>query len=451
MNSINWKHYLNPYTNLKTIEAEGPMIITRGEGVYVHDQSGKRYIEGLSGLWCVSLGFSEMRLWEAAQSQMEELPYYHSFGGKVPDVSLELAERLVQMAPTPLSRAIFANSGSESNDTAVKIAWYYNNALGRRQKKKIISRAFGYHGTTIISASMSGMDYAHDGFDLPMPVVLHTDCPHHYRYAEPSESENSFADRMATNLETLILEEDPDTIAAFIAEPIQGAGGVIVPPASYFEKIQQVLRKYDILMIADEVICGFGRTGEMFGSQAFNIIPDMMTVAKQLSSGYQPISALMITEPIYEALRDQSNNLGTFGHGYTYTGHPVAAAVALETLKIYDEREIVDQVRETGPILQKSLREFASHPIVGHVRGLGLIAGVELTSDKATREAFDPKHKVGAYLVQRAQDYGLIVRALPGDCIAFCPPLIVKEQEINQIIEIFGHALQDTAKAFGVI
>ena len=448
MTKHDWEYYLNPFTNLQSIEQDGPMVITKGEGIYVYDQHGKQYIEGLSGLWCVSLGFSEKRLMEAAQRQLETLPYYHSFGGKAPDCSLKLAERLMQVAPKQLSRVIFANSGSESNDTAVKIAWYYNNALGRTQKKKIISRFFGYHGVTIISGSMTGMSYAQEGFDLPLPVVLHADCPHHYRYSERGESEESFADRMAANLEKLILSEGPETIAAFIAEPVQGAGGVIVPPTTYFEKVQAVLRKYDILMIADEVICGFARTGQMFGSQTFNIVPDMMTVAKQLSSGYQPISALIISDSIYDALRDQSQNLGLFGHGFTYSGHPVPAAVALETLRIYEELDIVSRVGEVSPRLQQGLQEFQHHPLVGHVRGVGLVAAVELIRDKSTKEPFDPSEKVGAYLVQRAQEHGLIIRALPGDCVAFCPPLIVSEQEIDQIIERFGHALQDTTKAF---
>lgn len=308
----------------------------------------------MSGLWCVSLGFSESRLIRAAEQQMKTLPYYHSFTGKVPAVTLELSERLVEMAPKPMSKVLYANSGSESNDTAVKVAWYYQNALGRPDKKKIISRQRGYHGVTITSGSLTGMDYAHKGFDLPRPHVIHAEAPHYFREALPGESEEAFTGRLADSLEHLILKENPDTIAAMIAEPVQGAGGVIIPPEKYFQAIQPILRKYQILLIADEVICGFGRTGKMFGSTHFDIEPDMMVVAKQLSSGYQPISGLLISDAVYQVMREQSAGYGMFGHGYTYSGHPVPAAVALETLKIYEERNLVQRVRDLAPRFSKA-------------------------------------------------------------------------------------------------
>jgi len=444
------QYYLNPFTNLPQREANPSLVIKRGKGVYVYDEDGREYLEGLSGLWCCSLGFSEERLAKVAYQQMQDLPYYHSFTGKIPAVTVELAERLVKLAPSPLSRVIFANSGSESNDTAVKIVWYYNNTLGRPEKKKIIARQRGYHGVTVVAGSLTGLSYAQDGFDLPVDRFRHTDCPHHYRYANPGESEEDFATRMADNLDQLIIAEGPETVAAFIAEPIQGAGGVIVPPATYFEKIQSVLKKHDVLFIADEVICGFGRTGNMFGSQTYNIIPDLMTVAKQLSAAYLPISGLMVSEQVFDALSEQSGKLGLFGHGYTYSGHPVPAAVALETLKIYEERDIVARVRELHPKLKAGLSELGNHPLVGHHRCVGLIGGLEIVEDKASKQPFEASKKVAAFVAKRAQEHGLIVRPLTGDIVGCCPPLIISEAEIDQFMDRLGKALDDAAQHFGV-
>jgi 4-aminobutyrate--pyruvate transaminase len=323
--------------------------------------------------------------------------------------------------------------------------WYYNNAVGRPEKKKIISRTKGYHGVTVASASMTGLPANHADFDLPIKNILHADCPHYYHFGEDGESEEDFATRMAANLEKLILDEGPDTVAAMIGEPVMGAGGVIVPPATYWQKVQEVLKKYDVLLIADEVICGFGRTGNMFGSETYGIEPNMMTVAKALSSAYLPISAVLMDEKIYHVLRDNSARIGTFGHGYTYSGHPVCAAVALETLKIYEERDILSHIRKIAPRLQDGIRGFADHPLVGEVRGVGLIGAIELVRNKQTRENFDAAQAVGAFCMGRAQEHGLLVRALPGDTVAFCPPLIVEEGEIDMIVERFGKALDDTA------
>jgi 4-aminobutyrate--pyruvate transaminase len=426
------------------VQKEGPLVITRGEGVYVYDDEGRRYLEGMSGLWCASLGFSERRLAEAAYRQMCELPFYHSFAGKVPAIATELAERLVRMAPAGMGKVLFANSGSEANDTAIKLAWYVNNALGRAQKKKIISRQRAYHGVTVATASLTGLAFAHDDFDLPIARILHTDCPHYYRGAQPGESEEAFAVRLADSLERLILREGPDTVAAFFAEPVMGAGGVIVPPATYFERIQALLKKYEILFVVDEVICGFGRTGNMFGAQTFDLKPDIMTLAKALSAGYQPISASLVTNELYDILLGQSDKLGIFGHGYTYSSHPVPAAVALETLKIYEERDIVAQVRRVGPRMQAGIRSYADHPLIGEARGIGLIGAVELVRDKATKQSFDPKAGIAAYLVRRAQHHGAILRNMPGDIVAFSPPLIISESEIDEMMACFGRALDDT-------
>ena len=437
-------YHVHGYTNLKTHEQRGPLIITSGSGIRVTDDTGKSYIEGLSGLWCTSLGFQEDRLVEAATAAMKKLPYYHGFAHKTAEVTIDLAEKLISIAPVPMSKVLFANSGSEANDLAIKVIWYFNNALGRPEKKKIISRNRAYHGITVATGSLTGLAPIHGDFDLPIDRILHTDCPHYYRGAEDGETEEEFASRCAENLEKMILDEGPDTVAAFFAEPIMGAGGVIVPPATYFEKIQAALKKYDVLLLADEVICGFGRTGNMWGTQTLGMKPDMLTCAKALSSAYIPIAALMISEPIYQALVQQSEKLGLFGHGSTYAGHPVAAAVALETLKIYEERNIVEHVRTVAARLQDGLRKFAEHPLVGEVRGLGLVAGIELVRDKATKAPFDAKQGVGLYFQARAEEEGLIIRPI-GDNIAICPPLITVEDEIDEILGCLERALNATA------
>jgi 4-aminobutyrate--pyruvate transaminase len=300
-----------------------------------------------------------------------------------------------------------------------------------------------YHGVTVASASLTGLLPNHRDFDLPLDRFLHADCPHHYRFAEKGESEEDFATRLAENLEKLILAEGPDTVAAMFAEPVMGAGGVIVPPATYFDKIQPVLKRHDVLLVADEVICGFGRTGNMWGCQTFDIKPDLITCAKALSSGYLPISAVMISEPIWQAMVKESEKIGVFGHGFTYSGHPVAAAVALETLAIYEERDILEHVRSVAPLLQDGLRRFADHPLVGEVRGIGLVGAVELVADKATKQPFELTQGVGAYLGKRAEANGLIVRPL-GDSIAFAPPLVIAAAEIEEMLESFGRALEET-------
>jgi len=436
-------YHVHGYTNLKTHLENGPQIYERGSGVRVYDDNGKGYIEGLAGLWCASLGFNEERLIEAAVREMKRLPYYHGFAGKTSDVTIDLAERLVKMAPVPMSKVLFANSGSEATDLAVKLIWYYHNAIGKPEKKKIISRIKCYHGVTVCSASLTGLPHLHNEFDLPIERIMHTDCPHHYRFAHDGETEEEFASRCAENLESLILDEGPETIAAFFAEPVMGAGGVIVPPATYFEKIQPILRKYDIVFLADEVICGFGRTGNMWGSQTYSLQPDMISTAKALSAAYLPISALLINDKIFDSMVEQSEKLGVFGHGSTYAGHPVSAAVALETLTIYEERNIVGHVKQVSPALQDGLRRFADHPLVGEVRGIGLVGAVELVRDKETKQAFEPKSGVGVRCQNFAYEHGLIIRAL-GDSLAFCPPLVISEDETNELLDCFEKALNDT-------
>ena len=438
---------IHPYTNLKAHLETGPLVITRGEGVRVYGEDGAEYIEGMAGLWCTSLGWSEPRLVNAAKAALDRLPFYHSFTHKVPDVTVDLAEKLLAMAPVPqdgpkMGKVFFANSGSEAVDTALKLVWYINNVRGRPNKKKVIAREKAYHGTTIASASLTGLPANHGGFDLPIAGVIRTGCPHHYRFAKDGESEEAFATRLADELEAQIQAEGPDTVAAFFAEPVMGAGGVIVPPATYFAKIQAVLKKHDILLIADEVICGFGRTGNMWGSQTYDMKPDMMTMAKALSSAYMPISALMVSEEIFQDMVKASETYPVFGHGFTYGGHPVACAVAMETLKIYEERDIVGHVRQIAPALQDGLRALLDHPLVGEARGVGLVGALELVADKKTHASFAPKQGVGGYAIKRMQANGVIGRAM-GDTLAFSPPLIITKAEIEDMLARTKRALDE--------
>jgi len=432
--------HLHSFTNLATHAATGPFTITRGDGIFVEDDQGNRYLEGVSGLWCASLGFSNERLAKAGSDALYQMPYYHTFNGRSNPAAIELAEKLIALAPVPMSKIFFANSGSEANDTAVKLIWYYNNAIGKPEKKKIIARRNAYHGVTVAAASLSGLVNNHRDFDLPLGRMLHTDCPHYFRYAEPGESEEDFATRLAANLERMILEEGPDTVAAFFAEPIIGAGGVLTPPATYFDKIQKILAKYDVLLVADEVVCGYGRTGEMFGSQTYGMKPDILTTAKGLSSGYAPISAVMINDKVYQAVAANSGDIGVFGHGFTYSGHPVSCAIALETLKVYEENDIVGHVRALAPKFLSALRSYEGRRFVGEVRGQGLLGGIELYADPAARVAFDPSVKAGGRLAEIALTQGLIVRAL-GDTIVFCPPLIITSDELDELFARFERTM----------
>ncbi len=437
-------HTLHPYTDLVTHQQTGPMIISRGEGVRVWDESGRDYIESVAGLWCASLGFSNERLARAAYEQMRKLPFYHAFTAKSHEPLIDLSEMLIERAPVPMSKVFFANSGSEANDSAVKMIWYFNNAIGRPQKKKLIGRIKGYHGVTIASASLTGLPYNHRSFDLPLPGFVHTMTPHHYHGAELGETEEAFASRCAEALDQLIIAEGPDTVAAMFAEPIMGAGGVIVPPRTYFEKIQAVLRRHDVLLVVDEVICGFGRTGNYWGTQTFGIEPDIITCAKALSAAYLPISAVMVNERVFQGLASESHEIGTFGHGYTYSGHPVPAAVAVETLKIYDEINIVDHVRNVGPHMQSELRRrFAGHELVGEVRGVGMIAAMELVADREAHRNFDPKLKIVGRLTKLCEQHGVIARGLSNDTLAFSPPLVITVAEINEMLDRVGLALDE--------
>ena len=436
---------LYPTTNLAAIEQ---LTLIRGEGVYVYDDAGKQYLEGMAGLWCTALGYGNEELVEAAAAQMRSLPYTHLFGGKTHPVAIELAERIAAMVPVKDARVFFGNSGSDANDTHWKLLRYYHTVTGRPQKRKIIARERGYHGVTVAAAAMTGLVPQHQHFDLPLDAlgILRVDATHYYRQGLPGETEEEFASRLVAQIEELILREGPDTVAAMIAEPVTGAGGVVLPPRGYWEKLQPLLKRYDVALIDDEVITGFGRTGNDFGATTYAIQPDMMTLAKAVTSAYLPLSAAVIRGELHEAMIEPASKVGIFGHGYTYSGHPVPAALALKTLEIYQRDRIFERAARTGEYLQQRLRTLADHPLVGEVRGVGLIAAVELVADKATRRAFEGG-KVGAHAQLRAQENGLIVRAVAGSSLAVCPPLIITEAQVDELVVKLARAIDETQDA----
>ncbi len=432
---------VHPYINLASFRETGPLVIERGQGVYVYDSDGKAYIEGMAGLWCTALGYGNEELVEAAATQMRKLSFAHLFTGRSHDPAIELAEKLKEIAPVPISKVFFCNSGSEANDTQIKLVWYLNNARGRPQKKKIISRVKAYHGATIAAASLTGLPGNHRDFDIPLPGFLHAGCPHHYRFAQEGEGEEEFASRLADEIETMIVKEGPETVAAFIAEPVMGAGGVIVPPKTYFQKIMAVCAKHDVFVISDEVICGFGRLGTMFGCEKLGFKPQAISVAKALSSAYLPIAAVMIPELMYEALLAESKKIGVFGHGFTYGGHPVSAAVAVKAIEIYARERIIEKAAKRAPLFQARLKALGDHPLVGETRGLGLIGGVELVADKTSKRAFAAQHGVGAGVVRFAEEEGLIVRSVAGDVLTLSPPLVISAPEIEELFNRLTRAL----------
>jgi 4-aminobutyrate--pyruvate transaminase len=373
---------------------------------------------------------------------MEKLPYYHVFYAKTHEPAVELAERIKALAPGPMARVFYQSSGSEANETQVKMVWYYNNALGRPEKKKIISRQKGYHGVTIVSASMTGFPYNHIDFDLPVDRIKHTATPHYWKYAEPGESEREYSARLARELEELIVQEGPDTVAAFIAEPVMGAGGAIVPPEGYFEAIGAVCRKYDMLMISDEVICGFGRTGEWFGAQTFDFEPTSISMAKQLTGGFLPLSAVAINQDMADVIEANSGKIGTFGHGFTYGGHPVACAVGAKALEIYERIDICGHVRGLAPRFAAHLDRLAEHPFVGEARHIGLMGALELAPNKS-RDGFAIPGEVGPQMAREMQDRGVILRAA-NDAVTFCPPMIITGDEIDEMFAPVEAALDAT-------
>ncbi|MDQ8727994.1 aminotransferase [Bradyrhizobium sp. LHD-71] len=435
--------HFHPMTNPAKHERVGPTIVAGGEGCYFEDEQGKRYLDMHAGLWCTALGLSEQRLKDAAMRQFDKLSYSQTFAHRTTEPVVELADALIRLAPASISKVQFQCSGSEANDTAVKFAWFYWAAKGEPQRRKIIARTKAYHGTTAVAASMTHLPHMHKGFGLPLPGFLHAPHPDIYRGIAEGESEADYATRLVGELEKIIEQEGPDTVAAFIAEPVMGAGGVYPPPLTYFEKVQDLLKQYGILFIADEVICGFGRTGRWWGSQTFEIKPDIVTCAKALSSAYLPISATMISDRVYAEIRAEAERNDAFGHGYTYGGHPVCAAVACEAVRIYEDDRLIEQAALRGKFLERKLRALESHPLVGQVRGAGLMWGVEIVKDKATKAAFDTKLQVGVELSDICFSRGLNTRSLGSGIMTFTPPLIVSEQELSIAVSKFTESLDE--------
>lgn len=445
---VDKKFVFHPFTNLHEHEQNGPLMIVEGHGSTLTDANGRTYLDAMAGLWCVNIGYGNREMAETMRAQCEKLPYYHSFASVGSEPVAILAQRLIEMAPVPMSKVFFGNSGSDANDTQIKLVWYYNNILGRPQKKKIISRSRGYHGVTIMSAGLTGLPGMHAGFDLPLPMIRHVRAPHRLWEKETGTSDEAFVQSLAQELEQLILDEGPETVAAFIAEPIQAAGGVIVPPDGYFQAVQAVLKKYDILLIADEVVCGFGRAGDTFGSKVVNMEPDLITLAKGITSAYIPLSACMVSAKIWDVLTSGSARYGVFSHGYTYSAHPLAAAAALTNLDIIEREGLAAQAKARGDYLAERLRaEFGGHPLVGEIRGRGLLGAVEFVQSTSPLTAFDPALGIGAAVARRSRDLGVMTRALPSaDTISFSPPFVVTESEIDEMAAVTRRALDNVAE-----
>jgi 4-aminobutyrate--pyruvate transaminase len=437
-------YHFHSQTNLRKHSQSLPLVITRGEGAYVFDENGNNYLESMSGLWCASLGFSDERLVKAATEQLSRLPFYHTFNHRTNDVIAKLAAEISTLVPLENAKVFFASSGSEANDSMVKMAWNYHIARGEPKRRKIISRQKGFHGSTVMGASLSGLPHMHSAFGLPFDCTIHIDCPHYYRNANEGETEEAYTQRLVCGLEAVIEREGADTIAAFIAEPIMGAGGILVPPIGYFENVQKVLKKHGILMLSDEIVCGFGRTGNWFGCETFNFYPDMISCAKGLTAGYLPMSCVAVSGQVYAALEEFGARNGVFGHGFTYSGHPTPAAVALEAIRIYREINLPETAKKLGITLHTELESLERHPLVGEVRGknVGFIAGIELVADKANRTPFSVDENVGAQVEAATRKRGLIVRNM-GDVIALCPPFIVTEEDIKTIVYKLGEALNE--------
>jgi 4-aminobutyrate--pyruvate transaminase len=423
---------LHPQTNARKHLDVGPTIMTGARGIFVEDDAGNSYLDAGAGLWCCSLGYNNERLAKVAYEAMKTLGYYQIFRHASHGPAIDLSEKLLSIAPVPMSKVLLQCSGSEANDSAVKLVWYHWRAQGKPEKRKIISRMGSYHGSTCVAISLTGNPSYHAGFGLPFDGFFYTDKPNHYRDALPGETEEQFSQRLADNLEALILREGPETIAALWADPVQGTAGALPPPRGYFEKIQAVLKKYDVLLVADEVICGFGRTGRMWGCETFNIQPDMITCAKALSAAMQPISAVLMNERIFESVMAQSDKNGAFIHGYTYAGHPVAASVALETLKIYEEMDLLGHVSSVEPVFRREIGALVDHPMVGNFNSIGLIGGIEIVQDKATKQDWPAGANLTTRLDAHARANGLILR-ITGNRVAFSPPLIITAEEIREL------------------
>ena len=442
---VDRKHVFHPFSDPRRHEQDGGHMIVRGRGSTLWDSQGRSYLDAMAGLWCVNVGYGRSEMAEAIARQIERLSYYHGFSSMATEAPALLAERVLASTPVPMSKVFFGSSGSDANDTQAKLVWFYNNALGRPEKKKLVSRKRGYHGVTVLSAGLTGLANLHQGFDLPLPMIRHARAPHRLWEATQGMTDDEFVRFLADDLEQLILREGPETVAAFIAEPLQAAGGVLVPPPGYFPTIHEVLHRHDVLLIADEVVCAFGRLGCWFGSELFGIQPDLITVAKGLTSAYVPLSGCLVSDRVWSVVADASK--GVFGHGYTYTAHPVAAAAALENLDIIGRDGLVAQAAARGARLNQRLREaFDDHPLVGEVRGIGLIGAVEFVASRSPARPFDRSLRVGPRIAKRCLERGVITRALPdADTIAFSPPFVVTEDELDEMVATARAAADDVA------
>jgi len=453
LETLDRAHVFHPSTHLAQFaRGEAPSrIVTGGEGIIIVDRDGRKSIDAFAGLYCVNVGYGRKEIADAIHEQAKKLAYYHAYVGHSNEQIIKLSERIIAKVGLGMQRIYWGMSGSDANETNIKLVWYYNNILGRPEKKKIISRMRGYHGSGIMTGSLTGLPLFHNAFDLPRPPILHTDCPHYWRFAEPSESEPDFSRRLAGELEALILAEGPETVAAFIGEPVMGTGGIIPPPEGYWQEIQAVLRKYDVLFIADEVVTAFGRTGQYFGSHTFGIEPDLIAIAKGVTSGYLPLSGVIVGGKVWKVLEEGTDQLGAIGHGWTYSAHPVCAAAANANLDIVDREDLTGNARETGAYFQKRLHEtFDDHPMVGEVRGVGLLAALEFVADKATKASFDPALKVGPQVSAAVLAEGLIARALPhGDILGFAPPLIITKDEVDQVVAMTKRAVDGVHESLG--
>jgi len=443
-------HFMHPSTHAHDHQSGAlpGKIMRGGSGIRIEDHEGRQYIDAFAGLYCVNIGYGRTEVADAMYEQAKQLAYYHTYVGHSSDAIIELSSRLIDWAPPGMKKVYYGMSGSDANETQIKIVWYYNNVLGRPNKKKIISRERGYHGSGIVTGSLTGLPSFHQHFDLPIERVKHTVCPHWYRKAPTGMNEAAFVSYCVDELEKLIKREGADTIAAFIGEPVMGTGGILPPPAGYWPAIQQVLKKYDILLICDEVVCGFGRLGSKMGAQHFGIQPDLITVAKGLTSAYAPLSGVIVGEKVWDVIARGSQEHGPMGHGWTYSGHPVCAAAALANLAIIEREKLVENAAQVGSYFGAQLREaFGSHPLVGEVRSAGMLAALEFMADKETRRPFDPVLKIGPRVAAAALQRGLIARAMPhGDILGFAPPLVMSRDEADEIVGIVKRAVDEVAE-----
>jgi len=431
---------------------EGPSrIIEGGQGVRIRDRDGRESLDGFAGLYCVNVGYGRTEIADAIAEQARKLAYYHAYAGHGSEAAIELAHMVLERAPNHMSKVYFGLSGSDANETNIKLIWYAMNATGRPQKKKIISRWRGYHGSGLMTGSLTGLELFHNAFDLPLNPILHTEAPYYYRRPDPAMSEEQFSTWCAEKLDALIRAEGPDTVAAFIGEPILGTGGIVPPPAGYWEKIQKVLAEHDVLLIADEVVTGFGRLGSMFGSDHYGMKPDLITIAKGLTSAYAPLSGSILSQRLFDMVAQGTDQMGVLGHGWTYSAHPLCAAAGVANLKLIDELKIVENARDTGAVFQKLLHDaFDGHPIVGEVRGEGLMAAVEFVKDPGNRTFFDASEKVGARIAAAALERGLIARAMPqGDILGMAPPLCLTPSEAEELVGIARDAADAVAGELG--